>query len=126
MNGLALCLPLANNRNFLTDNIVRRHRIGGHQEDEDIAGAKLLLDLRVPIGAARHVLIDPKIEHAMLHRRLQIGAHEAEPLDFLAAWMLRLILVAVTDKYKSFSRTVRHGGDPLQLTRECRGNPPSQ
>ena len=83
MNWLALGLPLANDRNLLVDDVVRRHRVCRHQQHENVARAQLLFDLRVPVRPAGHVLIDPKVEYAVLHRRLKICAHEAEPLDLI-------------------------------------------
>ena len=45
MDGLALGLPPADDREFFIDNIVRRKRMARDEQDEDIAGAEFPLYL---------------------------------------------------------------------------------
>ena len=49
-----------------------------------------------------------KIEDAVFHRRLQKGAHEAEPLHLAVAKLLRLIRVRVADENDRLGRCVGH------------------
>src|SRR5262249_5470291 len=76
------------------------------------------LDFGVPIGVTRRAVV-PQSEDAMLQDWLQMRAHEAEPLDFAVARMLRLVFVAVADEDDRFDR-YRHA-----YSRDQRGNVPA-
>jgi hypothetical protein len=78
MHGVALRLPLADDRDLLVDDIVRRKRMARDEQDEDVAGPDLLLDLSLPVGAGGHEPVGPEIDRAKLDRRPQIAGHEQD------------------------------------------------
>jgi len=60
--------------------------------------SQLVLDLLLPVSAASHLTVDPKVEYAALHRRLQEALHEAQPFDFAVAGLYGLIRMRVAAK----------------------------
>jgi hypothetical protein len=116
MNLLAIRLPLADDRNLLIDDIVGRQRVGGDEQDEEVARAQLLLDLLLPVGPAGHQPVDPEIDRGVLDRWPQITGHERQPLDLALGRMLRLVGVGVADDDERFFGLGRHGRVPSRLT----------
>ena len=108
MDVLAPRLPLADGGNFLLDDVAGRQRVVRDEKDEDVAIAKLALDLWAPIGAARHQPVGPDLDGALRLRRLQKPGHEGQPLNFALARVLRLVQVGVADEDDRL-RFNRHG-----------------
>ena len=110
MDIFALRLPVANGRDLSVDDVVGRHREAGDEQNENVAGAQFLFDLRVPIGAASHLAVDPHFEDAVLYGRRKEALHEAEPLDFTLGGLVRLVGVRVADEDDRLGRGGRHAG----------------
>src|ERR1700677_3651626 len=81
-----------------------------HKQDEDVAGAEFLLDLRFPAYAARHEPVEPEVNCAGLDRWLEIVGYKRQPLDLALGRMLRLVRVGVADDDERLSGLGRHGG----------------
>src|SRR5271166_7194277 len=77
---LGVGLPLANDRDFLFDDVTRRHRIGRNEQDEDVARAQLALDFLAPVRAAGHQSVAPYFDRALPLGRPQIAGHERSHL----------------------------------------------
>jgi hypothetical protein len=125
VDRLSIRLPLADDRDFLADDVVGRHRGGRHQQDEDVAGAKLRLDFRVPVGAARHLAIDPDVEDAAFDGWPKKSHHKAEPLHIAVSGLFRLVGVRVADEDDRPGRCVGHA-DPTTLLGKCQRTDASQ
>jgi hypothetical protein len=124
MDGLALRLPLADDRDLLVNDIVGRQRMGRDEEDEDVAGAQPLLDLPLQVSAAGHQPVDPEVHRAVLDRRPQIAGHERQPLDLGLGRPLRLVRVGVADDDERLFRLGRHRRPTLNAALSLRPNSP--
>jgi hypothetical protein len=98
MDVLALRLPLADGGDFLLHDVVGRQRVVRDEKDEDVAIAKLALDLWAPIRAAGHQPVGPDFDCALRLRWLQKPGHEGQPLNFAVARVFRLVRVGVADE----------------------------
>jgi hypothetical protein len=68
LSHIARRLTLARDLKFLVNYVVGAHRIGGHEQNENVAGPKVGLDLIVPFCLAAHLAVHPHCELAALHR----------------------------------------------------------
>ena len=109
---LARRLSPASDLELFVYNVVGTHGIGGDEQNENVARQQVSLDLLVPLGPALHLTIDPNPELAALHRGTQELHDEGQPLDFLAARLLRLIEVSVAEEDDWLRRIGRHRAAP--------------
>ena len=108
MDVLALRLPLADGGDFLVHDVVGRQRIVRDEQDEDVAIAKLALDLRAPIappGIRRSVQMSTA---PCFSAGLRNPVTNDKPLNLAVARLLRLVQVGVADKDDRL-RFNRHG-----------------
>ena len=106
LSHIARRLMLARDLKFLVNYVVGAHRIGGHEQNENVAGPKVGLDLVVPFCPAAHLAVHPHCERAALHCWPQELHDEGQPLDFLAARLFRLVRMSVADEDERLGRCV--------------------
>jgi hypothetical protein len=68
LDAVALPLPLEDRFDLDLDDIFGRQRMARDQQNANVAGGKLRLDVLLPVGAAGDVLVGPKLEGAVRGR----------------------------------------------------------
>ena len=118
IDAVVVALPLANDRDFLVEDIVGAGRVGGDEQNENVAGARLGLDFRAPVRAARHQPVHPDFVSAALLARPQKPHDEAQPADLARGEILgriRLVEMRVADEDERPGRIGRHVFGALPL-----------
>ncbi len=69
---LSSLLPLHRPRHFLTVAIFGGHKIGAHQEQDDVGRVQLFLDFRFPLATRRDLLVIPGLDETLPSQRPQV------------------------------------------------------
>jgi len=104
-------LPLFNGRDLGLQDVLRRQRISRDEQDEDVAGAELALDLGVPIVPAAHDLVDPHVDLLLNDAGPQEIVDERQPLHRVRRGRSRLVFMRIADK----NGRLRHAPAPPKM-----------
>jgi hypothetical protein len=91
-------LAFADDRDFLLDDIGRRHRRRRDQQHEGVAGPQPPLDLLAPAGPDGEAAVEEDVDLGAFERRVEIAQHERQPALLALAGMLGLVGAGIGDE----------------------------